>query len=490
MKLRPYQQKVEQEILQAWREGHKAPLLVLPTGGGKTYTFCSIVEKVVKKHICWILVHRHNLAIQTSQSLNDLDIDHGVIGAGFSESNFKKAQVAKVGSIPSRFDRLTPPKVIIIDEAHHATAGQWAKITERYPNCFFLGVTATPERLDGKMLGKDSGGFVDKLIIGPTMAELAKMGYLSKPSYFTPTNFTGDSIKIKSNGDFDAKEAGFALDKPKILNNVVARYKQICSGQPAIAFCCNVQHAVDTAEAFNNAGFRAKALVGKMGFNEQQKILGQLSISELDVVTSCEIISEGTDIPDVSTAILLRPTWSLTLYLQQVGRALRVAKDKRQKYIIDMVGNIYRHGHPFLEREWAIDGARKTPSRRKKEVDNFKIKNCSECFAVFELKDVVDNKCPECGSPITSKQRRIDIVDGDLVEVSWDEIEEELKKLRIIDEKEKEKKQKKRDYWRGIHACKTIEELVELGKKRGYKSPQFWANKIFSERIKKRSQMC
>lgn len=475
MKLRDYQIDVLKKIKESWKSGHRAPLLVLPTGAGKTYTFMYIVKQLeAANRKVWVVVHRENLAIQTGDAARTLGIPFSIIGAGHSENMFYNFQIAKVASVPGRFNRLSSPDVIIVDEAHHSTAGQWAKIIKQYPNAKILGVTATPERLDGKALGVNSGGFFDDLIVGPTMRELCEKGFLSNPKYFTFGNLDTEKIHITSGGDFDTKESGAELNRPKILNDTVARYRATCDGQPAIAFCCTVKHAEDVADEFNAFGYNAIALVGKMDFREQQNILEGLSSGKYDVVTSCEIISEGTDIPDVSAAILLRPTWSLTLYLQQVGRALRVAKDNRPKYIIDMVGNIYRHGHPLMDRDWKIDGERQTPKKKKQERDNYDIKTCPECLLTFESREAKDGKCPYCGSVIGSKQRRINIVDGELVEIVWDEIEKDLVEWHKKQDELLEKRQNKKDYWKSIYSCKSLEELESLAKEKGYKNGWAW----------------
>lgn len=489
IQLRDYQKNSLVEIKKSWMGGKRAPLLVLPTGAGKTYTFSYIVKNLEKAgRTVWIVVHRDNLVQQTSKSFNNLGIKHGIIGAGYSESLFNNVQIVKVGSIAPKIndklkgktnkigqfdiDRFPLPEFIIIDEAHHTTAGGWETLTSYYNNAKYLGVTATPERLDGKMLGNHSGGFFDDLIIGPSMKELVIRGHLANSKYFNFANYSNES-KTRTNGDFDPETAGKMMSKPFILNNVVQKYKSICDGASAIVFCCNVEHAENVAEEFTANGYKAIALVGNVKFNQQQRILDDLGNDKIQIVTACEIISEGTDVPNVTATILCRPTWSLALYLQQYGRGIRVAPDGRQKYTLDMVGNFNRHGHPLMDRDWQIEGQRKTKKTREAEIDSFKIKNCPHCFGSFEASEVKDNICPNCGQIIGSKQRQINIVDGELEEVIWDEIEiekqrwhEEQDKLRI----QQEKKDEKRNFWRSIYACETKEEMRKIIEAKGYKA--------------------
>ncbi len=494
--LRSYQVEAIRNVANSWRGGKKAPLLVLPTGAGKTFTFSYIIKKLVATgKTCWILVHRHNLALQSSQALLKMNIEHGFIGAGFSENHHHKVQIGKIGSLASRngkpnerLIRLPKPDYIITDEAHHATAGTWLDILNHFKTSRVLGVTATPERLDGKMLGVNSGGFFDDLIIGPSIKDLVLQGHLMYPKYYNLSNFVENKISLKSNGDFDDNIVGDIMSKPQILRNVVANYRKLCDKQSAIVFCCSVKHADEVAEEFNQSGYNAVALTGNIDFRQQQKILEKLATGEINVVTSCEIISEGTDIPDVSVAILCRPTWSLTLYLQQVGRVLRVAKDKRPKYVLDMCGNFFRHGHPLIDRAWRIEGERVSKKKRKKEQEeNVDFKQCPHCFACFETKDIKEDICPECGMIIGTQQRKLNIIDGQLVEVVWDDVENEIRKWHEEADLKREKAEKKKELARSIHACKSYEEVQELGRQKGYKTGWAWVtwDRLQKQRSKK-----
>ena len=256
--LRDYQSDSVNNIRGAYLERFKAPLLVLPTGGGKTVVFCDIARRTSEagKRV-WILVHRVELLRQTSASLSKSDVDHGLINSKYTPNPEALVQVAGVQTLINRLDKQPPPDLIIIDEAHHATAGSWRKIIEYYPNAKVLGVTATPCRGDGKGLGEEAGGVFDSLVMGPQIPDLIDRGYLVKPIvYASPNRPDLSSVKIVR-GDFDKKQITELIDRPTITGDAVAHYSKICSGVPAVAFCVSISHAEHVAEEFRAAGYKA-----------------------------------------------------------------------------------------------------------------------------------------------------------------------------------------------------------------------------------------
>ena len=326
MLLRPYQQDLVSALRVSYATGHKAPLVVLPTGGGKTYFFSYVAEQAVARgnRVC-ILVHRQELLLQASRSLRSMGIAHGLISPMFNMNN-EPVQVASVQTLIRRLKRQTLPfDLIVSDEAHHAVAGSWRKILDQYPNAKVLGVTATPIRTDGQGLSE----IFDDLIVGASMATLIDMGYLVRPVVYAPPTAVDLSGVRKRGGDFDAQQLTERMDKPTITGSAVEHYKRLCAGKPAIAFCASVAHAQHVAEQFRQAGFKSVSLDGTMLDTERKAAIDGLANGSIHVLTSCDIVSEGTDIPVVEAAILLRPTQSTGLYLQQVGRALRVVDGKQ-----------------------------------------------------------------------------------------------------------------------------------------------------------------
>ena len=446
IKLRPYQQQAIDQIRQSMTSGNKRPLLVLPTGAGKTICFSYITQSAEQKNKrVMILVHRDSLFKQTSKTLSDFGVRHGLIGSGYKPNYGLSVQIAKVGTVVNRLDRFTPD-LIIVDESHHCTAGQYVKIINAYPDARVIGVTATPIRTDGT--GLDA--MFDDIIIGATINELIDMGFLVAPRIFCPPSVVNTEGVKRSGGDFNRGELSELMDKPTITGDAVAHYKKLCDGVPAVAFCVSVKHAEHVAESFRAAGYRSECVHGAMKQDEIDRILFELGSGLIDVVTSCDLISEGTDIPAIGCAILLRPTMSLSLYLQQVGRALRLSAGKSEALILDHVGNVNRHGHPCDEREWSLSGTKK----KKKTKDDEPTVMATECESCYRVYRPTLGACPSCGFVKTAKSREIEIIEGDLIEIERAELKKAMKKE--------------------VGRARTYDELLKLEKERGYKKGWAW----------------
>jgi len=462
LKLREYQQFGVDKIRQSYIDGMKSPLFVLATGGGKTVIFCHIAHQTsLRGKRVLILVHRVELLRQTSKSLTKSGVKHGLINPKYTPDLFASVQVASVQTLVRRLDRIETPDLIIIDEAHHANAGSWKKIIEAYPNAKILGVTATPCRGDGRGLGINAGGVFDALIEGPSIGELIDENHLVAPIVYAPLKQIDLSDVKIVRGDYDTTQISTIVDKPKITGDAVQHYMKLCPGAPAVAFCVSVKHAENVAEEFRLKGYRAYSVNGEMDDDIRTRILDGLGNGTVDVVTSCDLISEGTDIPAIGCAILLRPTNSTGLYLQQVGRALRTSNGKEHAIILDHVGNVLNHGMPDAVREWTLEGKKK---RRKKALDdeeNIRVQQCQECFMVHEPAP----KCPSCGFIAPVRESIPDKVDGELTKITSEQ-------KKII------KKERSRE----VSKARTMTELIEIQKERGYKNG--WANFIFNSRNK------
>lgn len=456
IELRTYQSEIAAALRQAYGQGYRAPLLVAPTGSGKTVLFSYIASQAASKgNGTLILVHRQELLSQTSATLTRFEVEHGLIAPGAEETG-NLVQVASVQTLVRRLGRLDwQPSLIVVDEAHHTTADAGhGKVLAHYDGARVLGVTATPERLDGKGLGVRAGGFFDVLVEGPAVAELVAQGYLSRPVVYAPKTQLDLSGIRTLGGDYEKGALAAAMDRPAIHGDAVKHYRQYCDGAPSIAFCVSVAHAEHVAEAFRQAGYQAASIDGTLDDKTRRQRIADLGAGKLHVLTSCEIISEGTDIPVVGGALLLRPTQSLALALQQIGRALRPYSGKERAVIIDAVGNVLRHGHPLAERPWSLDAK---PRRQRKDEDSQpRVKVCPAC----ECAHPPAPHCPHCGHRYPGQARRIEQVDGDLVEVKPED-----RRLRA-----------KREQAR----CRTLEELQELGRSRGYR--EGWATAIWNHR--------
>ena len=454
--LRPYQSQAVDQVREAFRAGRRRPLLVAPTGSGKTVIFSYVTANAAAKgNRTLVLVHRAELLNQTHAALSQLEVPHGLIAAGKTADHSHLTQVASVQTLIRRLDHVRPPDLIVIDEAHHATAGAWATVLARWPNARVLGVTATPQRLDGKGLGE----VFDDLIRGPEVTKLIEGGYLCKPVYYAPKTVSMEGVH-KVAGDFNRAEMAERMDKPTITGDAVTHYRKYAEGQPCIVFCTGIKHAEHVAQAFNAAGYRFAVLDGTLSPEERAARVASLGSGRLHGLVTVDIVSEGFDLPIVACAILLRPTASLSLHLQQIGRVLRPAANKPRAVILDHVGNCRRHGLAEEVRDWSLDGIKRRGKRGPQD-DVADTRQCPECFAVHTPSPT----CPQCLHVYEIKDRIPDVVDGEL---------EELKAREAI-------KQRKREQG----TAQTLEDLIKVGKARGMKNPYGWAHNVFKARQKK-----
>jgi DNA repair protein RadD len=455
--LRPYQVAGVEALRAAYRRGRTAPVYTLPTGGGKTLVFSYITRGAVQrgKHVL-ILVHRAELLRQASDTLTRWGVAHGCISPRYPMTA-QMVQVASVQTVVRRLHRITPPDLIIIDEAHHVVAGSWQKVVEAFPAARLLGVTATPARLDGRGLGRHCGGAFDELVVGPTIGELIADGFLVRPRVFaSPRHLNLAGVRTRG-GDYARDDIGRIMRQREIVGDAVDHYRRICAGTPAIAFCVDIEHAMLVTQQFNAAGLRARRIDGTMGDPERSAVVAALAEGDLDVMVSVDLVSEGFDVPACGAAILLRPTQSMTLFLQQVGRALRPAPGKTCAYILDHAGNVAVHGLPQDAREWTLDG------RRLRE-GGPGVKQCPQCFAMQPNGARV---CDECGYSFTDsgegEGRARNEVDGQLIELT-PEIIEAHRRQRASE----------------VAAANTREELLRLARSRGY-HPR-WVDHVLAAR--------
>ena len=451
MALRQYQQHAIANLRGALAQYARA-LLVMPTGSGKTVVFSEICRLAnTKQRNVLILVHRRELVKQASDKLSNAGVEHGIIAAGFRPSAHP-VQVASVQTLAKRL-RTVPaePDLIIIDEAHHAVAGSWDKILLHFKDAKVVGVTATPSRLDGRGLGSH----FSTLISGPSVEQLTKLGYLSPHRVFAPP-VVADLSNVKTRaGDYANDQLSQAMDRPTITGDAISHYARLADGLPAIAFCCSIAHAESVCEAFNAAGYRAKVVTGKMKMEERDAAISGLADGRTQVLCSVDVVSEGTDVPAVSAAILLRPTQSEALYLQQVGRILRPQPDK-VAIVLDHVGNTVKHGFVDDVRAWSLDSK---PKRQRKDEPAPSVRQCPMCFAAFKPQPA----CPCCGHEFPVKpKRQLTQREGEL---------REMRRQDAIERREKRKEQGR---------ARTLPELLALAKKKGYKPG--WAYKIYNSR--------
>lgn len=384
-KLRPYQERFIYDVRQSFARGNRRVCGVMPCGAGKTLATAVMTDrsKNLGKRVVF-MVHRKELIEQTSKTFSVLGIEHGIICPPITPNYSCPVQIASVQTLKNRLDKLAPPNFLIVDECHHIEAETYKTIVEQW-NCHLLGLTATPIRMGGKTL-HDS---FDALVIGPSVNELIKQGYLADCEYFASTTANLDGLKIRA-GEYTNESMSRAFDRMEVIGDVVQSYITHAFGRKAICYCINVAHSKHIADVFNAHGISAAHLDGNASAVERADIIECFRCGEIDVLCNVELFGEGFDVPDMDCVILARPTRSLTLFIQQAMRPLRVDPSKPDKMaiILDHVSNFERFGALTKERRWSLV---ENPITEPEEAPK---KLCPNCFEEIALGAHV---CPECG---------------------------------------------------------------------------------------------
>ena len=451
IQLRDYQEKAINAVREQFSRGQKRICFQLSTGGGKTIIAAFMIQNAIKKGLkVLFLVHLKELIDQTSEKVAMLNIQHGVIAAGYQPVK-SDCQLAMIQTVARRLDTMDfKPDLIITDEFHHAASKTYKKVLAHFEGVKVVGLTATPQRQDGKGL-KD---VADVLVEGPKTKWLMDNGYLNQYKYYSVKNALDLSNVHTVMGDYDKEELDAEIEKSGIIGDVVDHYNKYLKGKKAIVFCTKILHSKDVANRFNAAGIAAAHLDGTLDKATRAKIIKQFRDGEIRVLTNCSLISEGFDVPDTDGVIMLRPTLSLGLFLQMVGRGLRPSAS--HTIILDHVGNYQRHGLPDDIRKWSLEGRLK----REKKKAEINIKTCEVCFAVYSSDRT---KCPQCNFQNTVKKRTdIQEFDGELEEINGVTIQRSdsgsvsRTSLNAL-----------------TRQCRSLEDLKSLAKKLGYKDS--WA---------------
>ncbi len=411
MILRPYQLQTTEESSALFRSGKRRPLLVSPTGSGKTVLVSHMIRTAVSRGLTvWFVVHRRELVEQSLRTLAACGVAAGAIAGGYPREPHHAVQVVSIQTAARRLERLERPRFMVFDEAHHAVAGSWARVIEWNPSARCIGLTATPERLDGRGLGD----VFDSMVLGPSVASLIADGHLAPYRFFTQRLDTRE-IHIRA-GEYAADELAAMLDKPQVVGDVVKHYLKHTPGRRAIVFGASVEHSQHLANEFNAAGVVARHVDGDTPADERRESTDGFHAGRVTVLCNCYLFGEGYDVPDAEVCIMARPTASLGLYLQQVGRVLRPRPGKTA-FIADHAGNILRHGLPDDEREWSLDSGKRKP----RDDEDQPLRRCEECFWMMPA---WAKKCGNCGAVFTPAERNGPLmVDGELVEMTRESLE-------------------------------------------------------------------
>ena len=457
--LRPYQQNLVDDVRNAIRS-HRSVLMQSPTGSGKTAMLVMMMERAAQRgKRAFFIVHQTELLQQTSAALWSQRLEHGMIAPGKRHSKLP-VQVASVQTLVRRLDQYPEPDLIIIDEAHRAAANTYRKVIEAYPNAIVIGLTATPERTDGKGLAD----LFETIVEGPSIQQLIRAGYLSEYELISPPTQVDITGVHTRGGDYDSKELEVVLDKPTITGDAVAAYKQFANGVRCVVMCVSIKHAEHVAESYRNAGVAAEVIKGDMIKTDRGGVLDRFRSGETLVLCNVELMVVGVDIPAIGAIQWLRPTQSLIVFMQGNGRGLRPHDGKDKLIILDQVKNWERHGLPCDDREWSLQGRKERKRKAKDDEPDLHVQQCGECFAVFRKGP---DKCPKCGHELPVKGRaELEVVEGDLVKVDIDQL----------------RKERKREQGKS----RTLRDLVQLGINRGMNRPAQWAAITFSQRTGKK----
>jgi len=440
----------------------QSTLLVLPTGAGKSYITAWMVRNgLIKGNTAYFCVHRKDLVTQMSSTFRKFNIPFGYIASGRPYNPFMPVQICSIQTLYNRLHKVAVPSILIVDEAHFSCSKTYSEIIDVYKKAgaFIIGKTATPWRLSGEGLARH----FDDMVIGPSVRELMDQGFLSRYKYYAPSvpDLTGIASRM---GDYVKAELETAMDRNTIIGNAVSHYRKFAMNKRAVAFCVSIKHSVHVAESFRSAGIMALHVDGDTPMKDRMKAYHSFAKGEIKILTSVAIFSEGLDLASlvgsevpIEAAILLRPTQSLSLFLQQVGRALR--KKPEPAIILDHAGNYLRHGLPDEDREWSLAGRPK--KKRGEEEPEVRVRQCQECYAVHLPAPV----CPECGYEYPINSRELVEEAGELKEID-------------IEQQRRLKRQEQGD-------ANSLHKLIALGKDRGYKYPARWARHVYNSRVAK-----
>ena len=456
--LRPYQLETLDAVRSHYVNGLQSVLIVAPTGAGKTVIAAAITlsAKTNGTRVLF-LAHRKELIEQASKKLAASGIVHGIISAQYGSKYAKpraRVQIASVQTLARRENiDLLQFGLVIIDEAHHATASQYRKIMDRCGKAWRLGLTATAYRADGTGLGD----LFDDFHQVATVEQLQENNFLVRTRVFAGQKLDLSGVRNTA-GDYNEKDLDKAINNAKLVGNIVHEWMEHGAGRTTVVFACTVAHSQAIVEQFVAAGIAAEHLDGAMRTEDRSAVLKRLATGETTVVSNCAVLTEGWDLPQCSCVILARPTQSRGLWKQMVGRGMRPAKDKDDCLILDHAGCTHQHG--FVEDEDQVDLA--CGLKRIKEA---KVILCDACGEA--LRHWVP-ECPNCGAALTAPPEEPEQTtiaeDGDGPKLP--EVDEDQRLIQI-----------KRDE----HRCGEFARLVEVAQKRGY-SP-IWANRKFKDSV-------
>lgn len=443
MQIRDYQKKLINGLRNSMTNGHKNIMVQSPAGSGKSITMAEIAKRITQHEMnVLFVVHRRELVKQIKSTF----VKWGV--------NMNFCEIYMVQTATRRLEKLIKPEYIFVDEAHHSLAKTYKRIFDYFPVAHVIGFTATPIRLYGK-------GFrevYDDLIIGPKISWLIKNHYLAPYTYYSVNLIDQKQLKRSSTGDYTRQSMENA-SKNIIYGDVINAYKKLANNSKAIVYSYSVQSCKQVAEEFNKNHISAQEVDGKTDKDTRKKAMHDFRTGKIKVLVNAELYGEGVDVPDCQTVIMLRPTQSLSLFIQQSMRCMRY-KPGKNAIIIDQVANYTRFGLPDFDRDWTLEDRAKHPQREGGS-DGPAIKTCPECFGVILASC---HECPLCGHSFEAEFRKL-----------AQDRRAELEKINLNAKELRERKKKEQELLlRDPSTFTTFKELAIYGKATGHKPGWAW----------------
>ena len=432
MKTRPYQSRALAAVAKSW-ETRKSVCLVCPTGGGKTFmgTRAALDQAGTHGRVLWV-AHRRELVKQGVAALQRQDgVTEYDVAPVLSNHSLRLGARIQVGTVQTLLARKMDLKadVLVLDECHHYTAENWRALLDCYPDAKHLGLTATPERSDGKPLGD----IFDSLVVGAQYSELIADGHLCDATFYRPPT------ELQS----------------ALAQDPLSAWKNYGEGKQAFIFLSTVALVKEWTEKFNAADVPAEYITGKCSIKNREGALQRFRDGETRALLNVDVLTEGVDVPQAAVCILGRTFASVGAYLQAAGRVLRPHETKDRAIIVDLTGCTLKHGLATEDRVYSLDGA----GIRAAGEDGLTVKNCLKCGVVYNTEDI---ECPACGWKQPPKTRRPPKIFSLELEQVWEG-------------ERTDKGAKYREYQR----------LVKVARSRGF--PFEWAQKeyrkLFGEKI-------
>jgi len=421
IELRPYQVQIVDEFERAIAGGKRRLICVAPTGTGKTIIAGEIIKQAGPYKKVLFIAHRDELLTQARDKLKRFEITAGIIKAGRDKDlrPLASVQVAGIQTLHARAVRaktmqLPDADYVFVDEAHRIRARTYQNIIESYPNAIVIGLTATPCRGDGRGLGN----VFEAIVECPQIGQLIELGYLLKPKIFAPPSPDLRGVGT-AQGDYVINQLSDRMNTEALVGDIVEHWLKHAERRRTVVFAVDVAHSAHITDELLKSGVKAEHVDGNTPAIDRQAILGRLASGETEVVCNCMILTEGFDLPDIGCIVLARPTKSLGLFRQMIGRGLRPAEGKIDCCVLDHSGGVHRHGRPDDPIEWRLESDRKAANKVHESRKASAPKNADPfcaCPACGQIR-MRGMGCDACGWKPKPKARPVEYIDGDLVEL-------------------------------------------------------------------------